>query len=544
VLEDTIGRTKVTMGKGFAGRIAASQEPLIVNDPAPSDLPAAPPVLQHQIHALAGVPLLVHDPGVDQAAGKPEDRLVGVLTVGSTTSRHFMEADVQLLQRAADRIALAIDHALVYTAEQEARRQAEAALARALVSETQATDRAEQLNTILETIADGVAVYDGEGRPIRTNRAYRELFALEHGPAQFESLPPHDRVALLHVRDANGAPLALERNPSSRALHGEVVTDPGEDFCAQAFDGRELEVSISAAPMRGTDGHVVGAVTDVRDVTEHNRLEHEREAARADEQMARAANQRMEAFVATAAHDLRSPLTSTAGFLTLAQHATEQLEAAVRTACPNLAPRVTTVQDRLAVTSQSAERLTRLLNLLFDTAAVQADRLELHRALCDLAALVREQVEAQRVTAPERTIRLRVPAGGKPVPVEVDADRIGQVVTNLVTNALKYAPPARPISVSVEEQKERARVAVRDAGPGVPTSEQAQVWELFHRAAGVAPQGDAKKGSLGLGLFISKAIVEAHGGRVGITSAVGKGSTFWFTLPLTGAMTSPAGAAT
>jgi signal transduction histidine kinase len=155
---------------------------------------------------------------------------------------------------------------------------------------------------------------------------------------------------------------------------------------------------------------------------------------------------------------------------------------------------------------------------------------------------VREQVEARRVTAPDRTIRLRAPAGGEPVPVKADADRIGQVVTNYLANALKYAPPDRPIYVSVEEQKDCARVAVRDAGPGIPKAEQSHVWELFHRAAGLAPQGDPMQGSLGLGLFISKAIIEAHGGKVGVKSAEGKGSTFWFTLPLSGTTPDPVGA--
>ena len=188
---------------------------------------------------------------------------------------------------------------------------------------------------------------------------------------------------------------------------------------------------------------------------------------------------------------------------------------------------------------KSAARLTRLLTLLFDTAAARADKLELHRAPVDLAALVREQVAAQRVAAPDRTIDLQTPADGAPVPVEVDADRIGQVITNYLTNALKYSPADRPVHVSVavrveggEGQARVARVAVRDRGPGIPEAERGRVWELFHRAPGVEAQDRARGGSLGLGLYICKAIVEAHGGRVGVASTVGEGSTFWFTLPL------------
>ncbi len=113
------------------------------------------------------------------------------------------------------------------------------------------------------------------------------------------------------------------------------------------------------------------------------------------------------------------------------------------------------------------------------------------------------------------------------------------MVTNYVTNALKYAPPDRPVDVSVAARGSRARVAVRDQGPGIPAAERARVWEVFHRVPGATVQGGTKggmKGSLGLGLHISKAIVTAHGGRVGVKSAVGEGSTFWFTLPLPGLM--------
>jgi signal transduction histidine kinase len=268
-------------------------------------------------------------------------------------------------------------------------------------------------------------------------------------------------------------------------------------------------------------------------------LAREREAARADELAARDASRRMEAFLATAAHDLRTPLTATVGYLGLAQRAFDQLASEVQDeASPAFARHVEAARGRLEVASQSTARLTRMLTLLFDTAVIRAGKLELHRAPCDLAALLREQVEALGVAAPERTITLHAPAGGAPILVEADADRVAEVVMNYVTNALKYSPPDRPVDVSVEARGGRARVAVCDAGPGIPKEERARVWELFHRAPGVVAQGGTPGGtaggSLGLGLYICKAITTAHGGRVGVKSAVGGGSTFWFTLPLSG----------
>jgi PAS domain S-box-containing protein len=525
--EAYIGRIQVTMGQGFAGRIAASREPLIVDDLAASDVGL--PVFWKRLRSVVGVPLIA----ADRVNGHPENRLVGVINVGSVAARHFTEADVQLLQRAADRIALAIDRALLYAAEQNARQQAEAAVSRALVSETQATDRAQRLQTILETMTDGVAMYDAEGRPVQVNRAYRELYALERGPAGFESLSALDRARLLHLRDAvTGAPLPLERVPIARALRGEVVTGPEADMLLRAFDGRELVVNASAVPMREPDGRIIGIVSVLRDLTERKRLEREHEAARTDELAARETSRRMEQFLAVAAHDLRSPLSAAMGFIELAERQAERQVAAAQEKSPALAAGAEAVRDRIVDADQSAERLTRLLTRLFDMAAIRADRLELRRAPCDLVALVREQVDALRVAAPGRTITLHTPADEKPIPVEVDADRIDQVIANYVTNALKYSPADRPVDVYVVARGSRARVAVRDAGPGIPKEERGRVWELFHRTAGVEAQGRTQGGSLGLGLHICKAIIQAHNGRVGVKSEVGHGSTFWFTLPL------------
>src|SRR5258706_15122831 len=133
---------------------------------------------------------------------------------------------------------------------------------------------------------------------------------------------------------------AFDKSPAGRALKGgEVVTGQRADVRLRAFDGRELEVTISAAPLRDREGHVVGAVCVLHDQTERNRLAREREAARADELAAREAGRRLEQFLATAAHDLRTPLTATIGYLDLAQRQAERLAAAVRQACPDLAPR-------------------------------------------------------------------------------------------------------------------------------------------------------------------------------------------------------------
>jgi signal transduction histidine kinase len=139
-------------------------------------------------------------------------------------------------------------------------------------------------------------------------------------------------------------------------------------------------------------------------------------------------------------------------------------------------------------------------------------------------------VDGQREAEPQRSIRFQHPHNGS-VLVYVDAGRIEQVVTNFLTNALKYSPADRPVEVRVEVEPHQARVWVRDQGPGLPPEEQERIWERFHRAQGVEVQSGTGVG-LGLGLYISRMIVERHQGQVGVESTPGQGATFWFTLPL------------
>jgi signal transduction histidine kinase len=263
------------------------------------------------------------------------------------------------------------------------------------------------------------------------------------------------------------------------------------------------------------------------------RAEEERTEAQVRAQALQHVQARMDEFVAIASHDLRSPLTAALGFNELAAMRYERLTTTIVPAQPELAGQVEAVRTSLQGASQSVERAQRLVDLLFDTTQVRTGKLDLHCLPCDLAAVVQDHVLAQRVANPRRTLQLQVQREG-PVPVVADADRIGQVVTNYVTNALKYSPADQPVAVRVGQHGLYAFVAVEDRGPGLATSEQERIWERFYQAAGVHVQSSGAGAGLGLGLHICKAIVEGHGGAVGVKSAVGKGSTFWFTLPLAG----------
>jgi PAS domain S-box-containing protein len=263
---------------------------------------------------------------------------------------------------------------------------------------------------------------------------------------------------------------------------------------------------------------------------ERERLLCEREEARAQELALREANQRMDDFLAVASHDLRSPLTTSSVSVQHAARSFKRLTADAGAEGSHLASQLVAIQRTLEMADQNLRRLNQLVARLFDVTRARAGALELLRKPCDLVAIVRDAVEEQRGAAPNRIIQAAIPAA-QTVPVFADAERMGQVVTNYLTNALRYSSQDRPIEVTLSVEGVQARLSVRDEGSGIPAAQQDAVWARFGRAQGVATQSGTETG-LGLGLYISRTIVESHEGQVGLHSVVGEGSTFWFTLPV------------
>ncbi|MGE5334331.1 MAG: PAS domain S-box protein [Nitrososphaerota archaeon] len=264
-------------------------------------------------------------------------------------------------------------------------------------------------------------------------------------------------------------------------------------------------------------------------VIERERLLREREEARANALALQEANRRMDAFLGIAGHELRTPLTALLANVQLLEQrlARVSLDSATAT---DLASQLQMVIRLLGKMESQGKRLNRLVSDLVDASRVQAGKLELEMQPHDLLSIVREMVEEQRQANPDRVITLTMPDNMR-VPVTVDIDRVGQVVTNYLTNALKYSREDQPVAVDVRVEGNTARVTVQDEGPGLPPEEHSRVWELFHRAPNVEVQSGSGVG-LGLGLHICKTIIKRHNGEVGVTSAVGKGSNFWFTLHL------------
>ncbi|GEM_PF-1296481 len=261
---------------------------------------------------------------------------------------------------------------------------------------------------------------------------------------------------------------------------------------------------------------------------ENEWLRQEWEIAYANDLALREAAQQMDAFLGIASHELKTPLTTIMLGLQLIQRHLHNL--AHSTDPGRDSARVETCQTILEDTFRQGRRLGRLVEDLLDTSRIREGQLQLHQQPAELIALVRAAVEEQRRIAPERSILLHELAQ-PPVAIFADPDRIGQVITNYLTNALKYSSPESPVRVGVQTVSQQGRVWVSDQGPGLSPEAQGHIWERFYRIPEIEAQSGSEVG-LGLGLHICKTIIELHQGQVGVESVPGEGATFWFTIPL------------
>lgn len=191
-----------------------------------------------------------------------------------------------------------------------------------------------------------------------------------------------------------------------------------------------------------------------------------------------------------------------------------------------LSPDQKALLDQLAAWN---ERALRLVDDLLDASSLQTEGLHIALATSNLVQIVRDAIDDLQSVARPHTLLLEDPAFSD-IPVMVDRVRIGQVVTQYLKNALKYTAEHRPITVGLALEGVQVRVWVRDAGPGLSTEQQHAIWERFRQVAPLSGYEYAGRG-LGLGLSLCREIIRLHGGRTGVESVPGQGSTFWFTLP-------------
>jgi two-component system OmpR family sensor kinase len=241
-----------------------------------------------------------------------------------------------------------------------------------------------------------------------------------------------------------------------------------------------------------------------------------------------ATQERMRRFVADASHELRTPLTTLQGYAAL--HTGRMGAAAAEDAADGVADAQQAVAERAEMVDamrrmgEEAARMRRLVDGLLDLARLD-DLGVVAREAVDLGVVVRDVASDLRVVAPDRVVTVAAPES---LVVTGDRDRLTQALVGLTSNAVRHTPAGTPVRLSVVELPGSVRIDVADAGPGIPPQHLPHVFERFHR---VDPGRSSSSGGTGLGLAIVDAIARAHGGSVGVTSQLGRGSTFSVTLP-------------
>jgi signal transduction histidine kinase len=477
-------RVHIPVGKGFAGQVAAELRPVVLPDVEHADV-LNPLIRRNGIASLAGVPLVVD--------GRP----IGVLHVGTLKRREFTRDEVDLLQLAADRVAIALSHARAFESERAARRRLEhvqaivdAGLAH-LELDALLAELLDRIRTILNVDTCAVLLLD----PERHDLVARAAVGLEEEVEQGIRIPLGKGFAGRIA--AEGRPIGLP-DVDHADVHNPLLRERG----IKSLLGVPLAVR----------GHVtgvlhVGTLTPrafTRDDTELLQLVAERlavavEKAQVHDEMI-ALDELKLSFVAVASHELRTPTTAVYGILTTLRERGDTLGDDVR--------------RQLEQTAwEQADRMRRLIEQLLDLS-----RLDAHSVTIDPKPLVLRQVleEVVEATAPG-AVSLSVDPG---VAVVADPLVLDRVVSNLVANASRYGKP--PIRVEASQRDQFIRIVVSDAGDGVPDELVPRLFDRFER--GTSGQGS------GLGLAIAKAYANAHGGELLYTLSDG-GARFELILP-------------
>lgn len=341
------------------------------------------------------------------------------------------------------------------------------------------------LENMVEGMPIGLALLDKDARVLHLNYQWARM------------TNTGDEVRGTAIYDISPS-FADRRAQYEKVLAGEAVDLSDVPYYIPG-DERTYYRDIHLRPVRDPEGAVVGMINAVIDVTERHELDKQKDA-----------------LLALASHELKTPITTIKGYSQLA------LRVANATGDERLRRTLNTIDEQ-------ANRLTRLINEMLEVSRIQSDTLPLHEEQFDLGDLVRSVVDSLATTAPEFSIELDVTTS--PTGVFADRIRIEQVITNLVQNAIKYSGDSRNVEVKVEIEPDGkcGKVSVRDYGVGIPADQQGKVFERFFRARNVFSTSFS---GLGLGLYISHEIISRHGGQLWLESEEGKGSTFYFTLPL------------
>ena len=427
-----------------------------------------------------------------------ENRIIGMLSLFDEREGAFDRELLQLTTMIADYAAVALENVRLHEREMALWHSAEL--------------ERHRLERIISSMAEGLLITDARGTITSLNRLAQELFSLaqvdveQETPTSLRELAARSNVGWL----ADLAEIVEQTLAGNTIMNRELIA-------GMSGENVPLTLSISAAPLHDasvTPTRPVGVVAVLNDITSHKQIEKLKDE-----------------FVSVVSHELRTPLTAIKGYT---QHLMRRIERRLREARqaqkktgPLADPPESYDLRSLHIVQSQTEHLERLVNDLLDLSRVQWGELHLQYSNFYLADLLTECVRLAQVSAEQHTIYLDIQVQDSKV--VADQSRIGQVVGNILDNAVRFSPLGRQVTVKLEEQNNDYLISVTDEGIGVSPEYFDHIFERFYRVRNTASR---QYSGIGLGLFVAKAIVEAHGGHIWLSSNQGAGSTFYFTLPM------------
>ncbi len=385
----------------------------------------------------------------------------------SGSSPGFSANDRQVLAAFADQAAIAVHNARLY---------------RRLLAEKH------HLNAIIENSADGVMILDGLWRVRTANRALEQITGLRR-----EELLGRPCGDLLRLTSPQGTPICTEACPLACAA-GDP--HPYVEGLLTTPDGRRVHVGITYSVLRTPDGRLREAIANVRDITRQKEAE-----------------ELQSTFVSVVSHELKTPVAIIKGYAGTLRREDADWDRE-------------TLRRGLQVIEEESDRLDRLISNLLEASRIQAGGVRLERTPLHLPALVQKLVEDMAPQTDRHTFEIAFPADFPPV--MADFERMRMVLSNLISNAIKYSPQGGAIRIGGWVEEERVVVYVSDEGIGIPAGEIPRIFERFYR---VDNRLSRTTEGTGLGLYLCRVALEAHGGEIWVRSQPGQGSTFYFSLP-------------
>lgn len=419
-----------------------------------------------ELKSYMGVPLIAHE------------RIIGAMTFSSVQPyRHYTQDDLLFAQELARRIALVLDNARLY-------REAQEEISERKLAEEKLRQSEELYRLVIEHTTDLITLLDIQGTILYISPSCGRILGYE----------ADEMIGKMADEFEHPDDLPYIEQGFARMVQGEITVVPS--YRTRRKDGHWVTFSATGSATYDEHGKPSLIVATSHDITQQLELE-----------------RRKDEFISIASHELRTPVTSIKGF-TQILYRRFQRQGDKETL------------RHLSIMDKQLNKLTALINDLLDLSRIQAGKLTFQTERFDLHTLVQEIVEMMQQTTQNHRLMLE-----NQVEVQIvgDRERLGQVLINLLTNAVKYSPHANRVIIRIFNDEEQAWVSVQDFGIGIQDTEYEKIFERFYQAP--APLEQTYPG-LGMGLYISNEIVTRHSGRIWVESRKGEGSTFYMMLPL------------